>query len=101
MFKLSGPAANLGARHGLAVLEAQQYYSGGCLVGGTTVKGGMSFVRACLDLLWSAGEHFHQFGLGNFSRHGEIEGPPVPNTEIQTLDMRHQVSHFTVERGNQ
>ena len=43
-FKLSGPAANLGARHGLSVLEAQQYYSGGCLVGRTTVKGGMSFV---------------------------------------------------------
>ena len=42
--KLAGLAANLGARHELVVLVAQQYYSGGCLVGGTTVKGGMSFV---------------------------------------------------------
>ena len=37
----------------------------------------------CLNLLWSAGEHIYQFGLANFSRHGEIEGSPVPNTEIQ------------------
>ena len=36
-----------------------------------------------LNLLWSAGEHIYQFGLGNFSRHGEIEGPPVRNREIQ------------------
>ena len=44
-FKLANPAANLGAGHGLVVLDAQQYYSGGCLVGGTTAKGGMSFER--------------------------------------------------------
>ena len=40
-FKLAGPAANSGARHGLVVLDAQQYYSGGCPIGETTVKGGI------------------------------------------------------------
>ena len=48
--KLLGPAANLGTRHGLAVLEAQLYYSGGCLIGGTMMNGGMSFVWGVIPL---------------------------------------------------
>ena len=48
-FKLVGPAANLGARHGLVVLGAQRNYSDGCLVCETTVKGGMSFERVLIS----------------------------------------------------
>ena len=52
---LAGPAVNLGARHGLVVLGAHQYYSGGCLVCETTVKGGMSFDRVLIDAIMPQG----------------------------------------------
>ena len=38
-FELASLATTLGVRHGLVILDAQQYHSGGCLVGGTSVKG--------------------------------------------------------------
>ena len=47
-FKLASPATTLGARHGLIILGAQQYYSGGCLVSQITVKGGMLFERVLI-----------------------------------------------------
>ena len=47
-FELASPATTLGARHGLIILGAQQYYSGGCLVSEITVKGGMLFERVLI-----------------------------------------------------
>ena len=47
-FELASLATTLGVRHGLVILDAQQYHSGGCLVGGTSVKGGMLFERVLI-----------------------------------------------------
>ena len=47
-FELANLATTVGVRHGLVSLGAQQYYSGGCLVGETTVKGGMLFERVLI-----------------------------------------------------
>ena len=47
-FKLASLATTLGVRHGLVILDAQQYHSGGCLVGGTSVKGGIVFERVLI-----------------------------------------------------
>ena len=47
-FKLAGPATTLGVWHGLVVLAAQRYPSGGCLISETTVKGGMSSERVLI-----------------------------------------------------
>ena len=54
----------------------------GRLPGFRNYSEGRNIVRACLDLLWSAGEHICEFGLFQFPRHGGIEGLPVCNTEI-------------------
>ena len=47
-FELASLATTLGVRHGLVILDAQQYHSGGCLVGGTSVKGGIVFERVLI-----------------------------------------------------
>ena len=47
-FELANLATTVGVRHVLVSLGAQQYYSGGCLVGETTVKGGMLFERVLI-----------------------------------------------------
>ena len=47
-FELANLAPTLGVRHGLVILDAQQYHSGGCLVGGTSVKGGIVFERVLI-----------------------------------------------------
>ena len=47
-FELASPATTLGAQHGLIILGAQQYYSGGFLVSEITVKGGMLFERVLI-----------------------------------------------------
>ena len=48
-FELASLATTLGVRHGLVILDAQQYHSGGCLVErGTSVKGGIVFERVLI-----------------------------------------------------